>query len=91
MQKCLPYDAPTLCLALDLHTRAVRIRRRQSCDCRLRTIRGVLGAASCSIIDKKLYSIFFLATELYYYKKYNGEFENILSSIEKVSKKKNKS
>lgn len=49
------------------------------------------GAASCSIIDKKLYSIFFLATELYYYKKYNGEFENILSSIEKVSKKKNKS
>ena len=49
------------------------------------------GAASCSIIDKKLYSIFFLATELYYYKKYNGEFENILSTIEKVSKKKNKS
>jgi len=46
------------------------------------------GAASCSIIDKKLYSILFLATELHYHPQYNEEFKNILSSIKKNTKKK---
>ena len=46
------------------------------------------GAASCSIVDKKLYSILFLATELHYHPQYNEEFKNILSSIKKNTKKK---
>ena len=42
------------------------------------------GLTSGAVINEKLYLVFFIATELHFFKNLQNEFLNIISSIQKV-------